>query len=203
MLEDAAVLARAVAEAASRHYCTARCSWDCPAGGGEPPPGFMRRAARYLAPLGYRLIRNATTLGRGQDGEVVGAFTQDDGQRFAMTMRVAKGLSPAREFAVTAHELSHVILGHPSHTYAEAVAETQRRARWFISSGGVLTENPHSEMSCELASAVTLARAGLRPDPRHACYLSQRQLAYGVSLHDQLVTEKAKEAADVLSEVLL
>jgi hypothetical protein len=163
----------------------------------EAPADYMKKAARFLRPLGYTLIRNATTLEEGVLGEATGRFTAAD-PAFAMTVRIAKGMAPASEFAVLCHELAHVILEHPCHTEADAVLETLRRVR-YLDKG--FKENVHSEMACELAVIFAHKILGLPVSSRHRRYIERRMVASGENPGDADF-KAARFAAGKICEVM-
>jgi hypothetical protein len=79
-----------------------------------------------------------------------------------LTVRLARGLSPASELRVLAHESSHVILGHAGMTYHEGLQIQQRREmRAALAADPLGGEDAAQEVAAELAAGAFCQVAGL------------------------------------------
>lgn len=170
---------RTVAAEASPAY---RCRGHRQHPPGEPPQDYLRKAARFLQPLGYTLIRTSVHLHDSTHGEVVGPL--DGRVNLRGTVLLKKGMTPALEYAVLCHELTHVILRHTPQNFKGYLRETETRTPWLQAG---LRENPRHEIPCELAAAACELAAGLPGDDRHRCYISGRLRDYGVTVDEGMV----------------
>lgn len=139
---------------------------------GQPPKGWKARAAKYAQKIGWRIGYSWVPRMNGDtcDGGTTGKVAPPGMQRMCM---IAPDLSPAREYAVTAHELAHATLHHPADTEHEAF--TEQLSRIFKGQ----TENFSHETAAHLAAIGASKAAGLRIGQPSVCYLTRRVLAHG------------------------
>jgi hypothetical protein len=115
-----------------------------------------------------------------------------------MTMRLRRGMSPAREFEVATHETAHIILGHPLHDPVSYMQEYQDRARYRALGS---QENIDGEISCELAAAAIARIAGIEDDRQHKCYLSTRMRIMGRRITEENIWAAHLAARKILNVI--
>ena len=159
------------AQRAPYHRCSRSCETAYCASG-RPPGGYWARAVRLFARYGYRLVHGV--LEEGCDGVTSGP----EAAGCPRSTRIRSGLSPAREYAVLAHEFGHVVLAHPPGNWEEVWREYDERAARAMLRGEPFEENFDHEVPCELAALACAAAAGLPVHRVHQHYLNTRIRAY-------------------------
>lgn len=174
------------AEADPDWECYGHSSWL----GGTAPPRALNKIAAFAQGKGYKVLRTddmGPDLPKGVMGCVVGAYIPPEApqaRHMAMTMRLRKGMSPAREFEVACHEMGHIVLGHPVHNAFQCMRELTAREPYFRKG---LIENVPYEISCELAAAAVARLQGIPDDGQHKCYLSKRMRQSGLAITEDMI----------------
>lgn len=187
------------AEADPRWECWGHSRWL----GGTPPPRAVNKIAGYAQARGYKVLRTddmGPDVPEGVQGCVVGGYIPPQitgASHLRMTMRLRKGLSPAREFEVATHEMAHIVLGHPLHNALSYMREFQAREPYRMMGS---PENIPYEISCELAAAAIARLSGIPDDGQHKCYLSKRLRQSGLSITEEMIWAAhlaARKIADI------
>lgn len=135
---------------------------------GSPPRDYWYQARRLFARYGYRLRRGY--LEEGTDGTTNGPLSDDEPR----TVIIKYGMTPAREYAVLAHEFGHVVLAHSPRNDQELDEEYYERTARARFRHEPIEENFDHEVSSELAAVACVKAAGLPVHPYHQCYLGTR-----------------------------
>lgn len=159
------------AERATYTPCDGTCTTSDRAPG-HPPRDYWERAVKLFARYGYRLQHGY--LEEGCDGTTFGPLSDETPR----STRIRSGLSPAREYAVLAHEFGHVLLAHSPRNSQEVEREAYERMSRAMFRGEPTEENFDSEISCELAAVACVKAAGLPLHSQHNCYLRGRMRTY-------------------------
>ena len=190
------------------HQCTHQCHQDSHRqvhegtlyAEGEPPRGYWEKLRRLAARYGYTLQRSY--LPTGLNGEGCSGFTvgylppearweHPEVSQFAIYVQV--GLTPATEFFVVVHELTHAILKHPTQSAADLDRVMAKRQGE--------KECPDQELQCHFAGVAVAKQHGVRIRKSAVCYLQDRvkHARYRPTLRDQ---QEALRAARVISSAL-
>lgn len=163
---------RNAARTANRHAreccgCGSCCQQSRGYAIGTPPKGYFAKMKQLAGRLGWHMFHSwePRELAEGCDGATTGNYAPPEARR---QMMIAPDLSPAREFAVTAHELAHAILRHPVDNQNEAMVEEYRR----MMTGR--RETFEHETAAHLASVGVCKAKGLKIGQPSICYLAQR-----------------------------
>lgn len=174
------------AEADPRWECWGHSQWL----GGTPPLRAVNKITGFAEARGYKVVRT-TDLGPDAPesvmGCVVGAYIPPElpqANHLRMTMRLRKGMSPAREFEVATHEAAHIALGHPLHDPVSYMREFIAREP-YRQMGSM--ENIPYEISCELAAAAIARLVRIPDDKQHKCYLSSRLRQSGMRITEEMI----------------
>ena len=192
------------AELAAGHTCTDECIQAKLANSnalyaqGEPPAGYWEKFGKLAAARGYTLKHSTLPrdmFGPGCDGMTVGTTGGTDLARYYRAIGldpfgiyVVPELAPATEFAVLAHESTHMLLRHSAETPAELEAAQQDTARRAVA--GSKPESFDHETQAHLSACAVSRKAGLQLRQSSICYLSDR-----IHGHGRLIGNSEKHAA--------
>ena len=164
---------------AARHRCTHACHADDTLdkmdrlyAQGTPPAGYWDKLTALAASRGYTMARDSFPRDRGGAG-CNGVTVQPGADPWGYiaagvrpaSIHIQEGLTPATEFLVACHELTHMLLDH--HQNAESKASQGR------SNGGNL-EFFDEEVQAHLSAIAVARHAGLAIKQSALCYLSDK-----------------------------
>lgn len=163
------------ADMAARHGCNEKCrrrqhhpGWNSRLfAEGTPPAGYWGKLRAFAARHGYNLVRGDEPRRLG--GEGCNGMTVQAGAPFReylengvepFTVYIREGLTPATEFLVICHELTHVLL---------PCREGQIRR---LSNGHL--EASTSEIQAHLSAMAVARLAGLKIRQSAICYVAEK-----------------------------
>ena len=178
-MEDLLNTVTRCAELAQEHRCTSECVYGnldhnrTLYAEGDPPEGYWESFQELAASQGYTLSRDDFPYsigGPGTQGFTVGIMEGAESY-LAMGLRpfsihTLEGLSPATEFTVLAHELTHVLLKHPAENRGQLMEQAMRR-------NGSRETSPE-EVQSHLSAIAVAKKAGLEIRQSAICYLTRR-----------------------------
>lgn len=161
------------ADLAVQHRCTYACgnvTAETLYATGTPPAGYWQKLAACAARHNYTLQHShlpSRLYGPGCTGLTSGDITPAEQALTGATSRtvsIEPGMTPATEFFVTCHELTHALLNHPYNQLDGQVRENSTGAR----------ENYTQEVQAHLAAIAVAREAGLSIRRSALCYLSDK-----------------------------
>lgn len=181
-----------------RSWCDGYCWPRSDAHPGTVPPDYAERYAKLLGKRGFGL-RRGTFRSEGIDGCTYGHASDDPR---AGTVVIKRGLSPARELNVMAHESAHVLLRHSSDEHARKVVETIMRDAWRLRVHPSRLECVDDEIPAELAAAAVTAAAGNPVESYSRHYVNNRIRDYGRPITEQHIQDALYAARIIINEVV-
>jgi len=151
-------LEEAVCEIAARSRTAVPTPWadtSLVSDPGRVPPRVIARLAGLCRRHGYVVSRaDLTDMSRAAGGYILGGTSNGLMTRDGKTVRLQRGMSPASEARVLAHETGHVILGHTGLTPDQEIRALMKRIV-------AQAEDPAEEAAAELAAGAFCKVAGI------------------------------------------
>lgn len=158
---------------------------------GQVPARIAARLAGLAARYGFTMVRT-DDLPYGCMG-ATGGDTPHLPPEERLRIQIAKGMSPASEARVMAHEAAHVVLGHAGLTREQAYQKTAARMR--KAKLGLGHEDPQEEAAAELAAGAFCKVAGIGTGKFSRSFIYSK-------LHGKPVTPETLAAAKLAARIL-